>query len=153
MQHYDRLKHEILEDPENLGYAGKTPAEIAAILNAKERTTSVPVAMPDLLAFLVKHQLLRKMAAIGIDSPIYDAVQSMKIMLNSSISSVSLERPEIKEGVKAMLEAGFVTQAQVQELAAIATVKISRSEELNLGGEVWEAHIPEALGENLNGTV
>ncbi|MEW5857404.1 MAG: hypothetical protein AB1861_08485 [Cyanobacteriota bacterium] len=142
---YNRLRHEILENPENLGYAGKTHDEIAELLNAKTRSRLEPIPISESLTFLMRHDLLKKIDATPINSPIYSIVNGIRASFQ--MSAVQLDRPEVDFALSLLVTHGFITEEQKQELFNIATVKVSRAEELNLGSEVWSAHVTEALGE------
>ena len=140
---FAQIREEIELDPENIGYAGKTNTEIAALLNAKTRSRIDPIPVSESLAFLMRHDLLKKIDATPIDSPIYSIVRG--ILVSFQMGSVQLDRPEVSVALDHLVAAEFITQQQKEELLAIATVKISRAEELGLG-EVWTAHIAEARG-------
>lgn len=44
---YEKLVPEIRDDPENVGYANMTDAEVADALNAKTRTKLIPAIEPE----------------------------------------------------------------------------------------------------------
>lgn len=140
---YALLRAEILTDPTQRGYAGKSHNEIASILNAKERSLVQPLSSADAMGFMAKHNLFQKIDQVSNLDAKYSNVQSVKKSLD--LGSIRLNNAGVQAVLQSLVQSKFITADQLKELMDLATVKVSRAAEIGLE-EVSAAYVAEALG-------
>lgn len=123
---YQALKAELTNDPAELGYAGKSDAEAAALLNARTRTGVTPS--------ITGSQLFEAIAPgeyNGLTAEQKANLRAMWAMPTIDITPQSNGR--------AMLLALFGSQSTTRaNIVTLATSSVSRAQEIGLGRVDWQ---------------
>lgn len=137
----DELQAELTNDPEGLGYAGKTAAEIGSLINDKRFPFVGQVTMKDFGAILYES---------GAFDAIFDAAESGNAAAAREVRRLQLAcqlgldvRMGIQRNIDKFLAIG-IPQGVVDALVAKATVMQSRAEQLGLGF-IHDSQIREAM--------
>ena len=136
MVDYEALKDEILKDPRRLGYAGKTEAEVAELLNGVGAGGDAAARGP-----VPAHEVI----AATVPSEWEGLAASAKQLYQTIVSAgeVDVSSSNVREAVAGMLGAGTVTRANLAKLGSRAA---SRAEALGLGRVAyWDVARAKAL--------
>ena len=120
--------------------------EVAESLNGKDRTKLVSISSNDLLAWSVYDGRLARIKA-GIEAGVDDVEKSLcevcYIMIRRDNASLDLNEQSRVDMLDALVSYGRLTDTERTELYSMATVSISRADELGLGrvrsGDVSQA--------------
>lgn len=144
------LLTEVQTDPLGRDYASMTDQQVADSLNAKNRPTYTTIASNELLAWAaggaddvggVKARIHRIKAAANKQAPFASVPDSIAgiaaaadVLITRDGTALNLNRTDHMTMVDAMVAAGVLTAAEKTQLTTLATVQVSRVEELGLGG-------------------
>jgi len=144
MRDAQKLINELNNDPNTIGYSGKSRSEILELLTAETVDSIRPLSSLELITW----------AGGGVNPPmffttraerIHDAaepdatpgIRGIAIIANRLLAredaGLDLNEPAHKSMVDALVNGGVITVDDRTELYAMAAIKISRSDELNLG--------------------
>jgi hypothetical protein len=130
------LRQEIQTDPESLGYSGKTAEQISAILSARNRPALLPVSSANLLAWAAAEGRLARISDAAADGNLPAALRSIakaaSLMLERDGTTLDLSLPDRMNLVNGLVQATILTAADKTSLVELATVNISRLQELAL---------------------
>ncbi len=133
---YEKLVPEIRDDPENVGYANMTDAEVAASLNAETKSKLRPLSSAELLAWSGQAGRLGKIEAAQTCNDTPPTVRTIAkvtyLMIQRSDTRLDLNLPDRNAMFDALVQADVLTANEKAELVAMATVSISRAEEVGL---------------------
>lgn len=130
---HQALKTEIDNDPEGIGYVGKSNSEIVDLLNGSQYTQVLPITVSGLTIWAVGTQEI-------VD--IYDGAQptntnkairaicmgAMHLFGKSNDEEIDLTDPDVANMIDGLVAAGIVEQANKDALIAMATAPAGRSE-------------------------
>lgn len=138
---YVKLATEITIDPENIGYADMTDAEIAASLSAATIRVRQHVAIPILAERARELQISLALRAVAIDETkpvaLRSICQEVLSLVDGDIDDVDLDHPTSQAMFGALLQYGIITPQQAGAIDALATARvISRAEQIGLGAAV-----------------
>lgn len=133
---YEALKDEILNDPRGLGYAGKTEAEVAELINGVgaggDAVDRGPVAAHELIA-----------ATVPAEWEGLSASAKQLYQMIVSAGQVEVNSSNVRAALAGMFGVGTVTQANLAKLGSRAA---SRAEVLGLGRVAyWDVARAKAL--------
>lgn len=132
---YQALRAELQADPQGLGYAGKTPAELLALLNAPSR--SAPILAADVRRYLMivdRWAEIARVARFGDPDPdkLRAAIRIVEAL--QEIPSFDLGVPAYAQaiggGLDALIAAGLLDQDQKATILQLGAGKRSRCQEL-----------------------
>jgi hypothetical protein len=129
------LKKEIQDDPEHLGYAGKSPSQVADLLNEKRFTRNYPIPLKKVLIWGAKTGALGKLDAAAKDTqnPLQSVAMAALRVLDGSVSdSLDLSDPDVMALIGALTQAGIFSAQSVQALSQIQAIPASRAEILGI---------------------
>lgn len=140
---YAVLTAEVQGDPLTLGYSGMTNAEVAASLNAVNRSRVSAVSMRLVIRWATRWDVLYTLEVGANTGP--PAVRklckgALAMLASSHVPEFDVTDPELQGMMAALVTAGTITQAMADDLVALGTETISRAEELGLP-EVNHGHI------------
>lgn len=145
------LVAELQNDPESLGYApliaeGAT-GKIVEILNAPRYEAVGKVAIEEYVGFLIDIGKFAGIiaAASGGDALAAGLVGQLRIAKELGIRNVDLSSPVIRGQQQMLIDAGYMSVDDLQDLDAMATIKISRADMLDLDEPVTVQQIIAAL--------
>lgn len=121
-------------------------AQAAAQLNAKNRAVLWPLPMRSVLRWAARHDgvfALEQAASSGAPGKRKLAKAALEMIRSPHVTELDLTDAEISGMLAALVAEGVFTAAQRDDLVALATVTISRAEELGLG-TVNAQHVKEA---------
>jgi hypothetical protein len=127
------LLNEIENDPAGMGYEGKTPTEIAVLLNAPTRTYPIQPETASLTAYLYNEGLYAKLIAHYRDHPskgVQVAAECALDMAASQLPTINLQNPNAVAMMNGLVAGGVWTQAELDALLAFSSATRSRAEEL-----------------------
>ncbi len=134
-------------------YAALTEREAAAALNVKDRDTLRPISSAELLAWSGQVGRFGRIEAATVDANLSAEIQTVARVAHRMIcrdtTQLDLSLPDRMAMIDALVGAGvLIVDAEKEidekaELLAIATVKVSRAEQLGLG-EIYEGHVQKA---------
>lgn len=133
------LKDELDGDPGSVGYSGMAASEVAASLNAPSSATTqrLPIPVADILTWMDEHGKTKIIDnnLIG-PSPADEAKRYQLVTSNPHRTMLDPNNPYVAEGFTDLQDVGLLTQAELNELLALAEVVNtgpSRGEALGLG--------------------
>lgn len=139
------LRTEIETDPKGLGYAGKTPDQVLALLTAKTRTRLRVLGSAELVAWAAANGRLASIKDASTNSAFPGAVRSIALaatmLLERDGTTLDLNLQSRKDLVAGLVQANVLTAADSEDLFASATENISRLEETGIG----EMHLGDVL--------
>lgn len=145
------LKSEIETDPEGIGYAGKSHAAIAGLLNAATRDGWRDVTVGEVAGYALLNLAWPgiEAAAESQDSNVRAVARSaLELMTNPAIQTVELSKADKRAAFTALLDvlvaASAITADHKAGVLALAAATVSRAAELGLGA-VTPSHVADAL--------
>lgn len=147
------LYAELTTDPAGVGYAGKTDAERAALLNAETRDGWRDVAVGEVVGYALLNLMwpgIEDLAGnVSADATARNVARSaIALLTNPAMQTVQLSDPTKRTALAQMLGvlvlAGAITQAQSDGVLALGRAKISRAQELGLGA-VTPSDVADAM--------
>lgn len=133
MDHY-ALKNEIENDPENIGYAGKTDQEVADLLNQKNVNRLRSISINEVLIWAGKRGAFTKLKAHRNEPDHIGNLCETALAMFGSADSLDLENTDVQTMLGAFVSGGVFTQEDANSLLETATFKISRAESLGFNG-------------------
>ena len=134
---YAILKAELADDPLGQGYAGKTDAEVAALLNTADQERLVSIPSSELLAWSAGAGRLQRIEDACNDAENSAELRSMAKAAHTMIlrdeTSLDLSLPDRSAMLDALVAYGVLTVADKTSLLALATQSLSRATDLRLG--------------------
>lgn len=134
------LHDELANDPVDLGYAPLLAAgsanQVAALLNEPRYGALGSVPITPLLEWIAAHGVMARLraAAAGDDAQVASIAEvALMLVSNPNIPALDLSRPRVQTMLAALAQAGVVPQDAHDELLALATVRVSRAQQLGLG--------------------
>jgi len=130
------LKSEIDGDPLGRGYSGMDDAAVAVDINTDYRTKKEPISSAELLAWSASDsrlQNIKNAAENGATDDLKSLAQAAYLIVTRDGTSLDLNLADRVAMLDALVSAGVLTAADRLSLDALATVSISRAEELALG--------------------
>lgn len=146
-----KLRDEIQNDPEALGYAGKTDQEITDILNTKNRNFNKPVPSTEILAWSGGNARYMKIKNTSEDTQKSDAIRSIAYAALRTIerdgTAFDVDKADRMEMLDALVSDGTLDASDKTALTALAAKTDSRAVELGVvaeGDEVALGHVKQA---------
>jgi hypothetical protein len=134
------LKNEITADAQHLGYAGKSDAQVAQLLNARTIAATAPLGSSVVLKWAAAQGLLSKLQTTAADATATDALRSVCLAALALVQRADVQLDvadtQIEAMVSALKTAGIVSDAAQASLTALAAGQISRGEQLWGAGTV-----------------
>lgn len=137
---YAALYAELANDPEGIGYAGKSDAERAALLNAPTRDGWRDVTVGEIAGYALLNLAWPgiEAAAESQDAQVRAVARSaLALMTNPAIQTVELSKADKRAAFTALLDvlvaAGAITAGHKAGVLALGQIKISRAQELGFG--------------------
>lgn len=145
---YSALKAELENDPENLGYQGKTDQQAADLMNALSRPHQKYAPVEDAYLYLVKRMKWKgiEAAAQNAEHAASEAAYAAVKIVSGPVKALNFMDP-VTEGIfTAFVATGLLTEQHKQELMALSATTRSRAEELAFGNvEIWDIARARAL--------
>lgn len=129
---YEKLKSEIENDPENLGYSG-TNKEVTDLLNNNSRVKFVDASKDSVLKYLIKNQ---KWLAIADSTN--DAARNVVALLNTQ--SFDVNGAESTFLIDALVTLNLLDSDDKSYIQNLGQENISRTQELGLS-KIKEGHV------------
>lgn len=141
------LKAEIETDPENIGYSGKTSAEILALITAQNISARRDVKWSTVFKFAMTEGFWPAIVAASKnpEHPAYDAALAaveLKDIFRDDVIDTGL--PIFAQLSSGLVSAGLITSDQRTALIAMGDVTLSRAEQLEIG-VIYQGNIEEAM--------
>jgi len=130
------IKSEIDSDPLGRGYSGMDDTAVAVDLNTAYRTKKEPISSAELLAWSASDarlQNIKNAAENGATDDLKSLAQAAYLIVTRDNTSLDLNLADRVAMLDSLVAAGVLTDADRTSLDALATVSISRAEELALG--------------------
>ena len=130
------LKSEIDSDPLGRGYSGMDDTAVAVDLNTAYRTKKEPISSAELLAWSASDarlQNIKNAAENGATDDLKSLAQAAYLIVTRDGTTLDLNLADRVAMLDSLVAAGVLTDADRTSLDALATVSISRAEELALG--------------------
>jgi len=130
------LKSEIDSDPLGRGYSGMDDTAVAVDVNTAYRTKKEPISSAELLAWSASDARLQKIknaAENGATDDLKSLAQAAYLIVTRDGTTLDLNLADRVAMLDSLVAAGVLTDADRTSLDALATVSISRAEELALG--------------------
>ena len=142
------LKTEIQNDPLAKGYSSMSDQEIVDSINLKNRSKFVEISSQELLAWSANNGRLAKIKnAInnGADDVVKSLAEAAYLLITRDDTSLDLNLTDRVAMLDALVSYAVLTPDDKTSLQALATVSISRAEELDIGlvraGDVLQARL------------
>jgi hypothetical protein len=142
------LKSEIDSDPLGRGYSGMDDTAVAVDLNTAYRTKKEPISSAELLAWSASDarlQNIKNAAENGATDDLKSLAQAAYLIVTRDGTTLDLNLADRVAMLDSLVAAGVLTAADRTSLDSLATVSISRAEELSIGrvraGDVIQARI------------
>jgi len=142
------IKTELETDPLGLGYSGMDDSAAAASLNEKTRSKLEPISSAELLAWSANNtrlQSIKSAAESGADDTIKSVAQAAYLMITRDDTTLDLNLADRVALLDALVSYSVLTADDKASLESLATVAISRGEELGVGlvraGDVIQARL------------
>lgn len=142
------IKTELETDPLGLGYSGMDDSAAAASLNEKTRSKLEPISSAELLAWSANNtrlQSIKSAAESGADDTIKSVAQAAYLMITRDDTTLDLNLTDRVALLDALVSYNVLTADDKASLESLATVAISRGEELGVGlvraGDVIQARL------------
>ena len=142
------LKSEIDSDPLGRGYSGMDDTAVAVDINTAYRTKKEPISSAELLAWSASDarlQNIKDAAENGATDDLKSLAQAAYLIVTRDGTTLDLNLADRVAMLDSLVAAGVLTAADRTSLDALATVSISRAEELSIGrvraGDVIQARI------------
>jgi len=142
------LKSEIDSDPLGRGYSGMDDTAVAVDLNTAYRTKKEPISSAELLAWSASDarlQNIKNAAENGATDDLKSLAQAAYLIVTRDGTTLDLNLADRLAMLDSLVAASVLTADDRTSLDALATVSISRAEELAIGrvraGDVIQARI------------
>ena len=142
------LKSEIDSDPLGRGYSGMDDTAVAVDVNTAYRTKKEPISSAELLAWSASDarlQNIKNAAENGATDDLKSLAQAAYLIVTRDGTTLDLNLADRLAMLDSLVAAGVLTADDRTSLDALATVSISRAEELAIGrvraGDVIQARI------------
>lgn len=142
------LKAEIQNDPLAKGYSSMSDQEIVDSINLKNRSKFVEISSQELLAWSANNGRLAKIKnAInnGADDVVKSLAEAAYLLITRDDTSLDLNLTDRVAMLDALVSYAVLIPDDKTSLQALATVSISRAEELDIGlvraGDVLQARL------------
>lgn len=142
------LKSEIDSDPLGRGYSGMDDTAVAVDINTAYRTKKEPISSAELLAWSASDarlQNIKNAAENGATDDLKSLAQAAYLIVTRDGTTLDLNLADRVAMLDSLVAAGVLTAADRTSLDALATVSISRADELSIGrvraGDVIQARI------------
>ena len=142
------LKSEIDSDPLGRGYSGMDDTAVAVDVNTAYRTKKEPISSAELLAWSASDarlQNIKNAAENGATDDLKSLAQAAYLIVTRDGTTLDLNLADRVAMLDSLVAAGVLTAAERTSLDSLATVSISRAEELSIGrvraGDVIQARI------------
>ena len=130
------LKSEIDSDPLGRGYSGMDDTAVAVDVNTAYRTKKEPISSAELLAWSASDarlQNIKNAAENGATDDLKSLAQAAYLIVTRDGTTLDLNLADRVAMLDSLVAAGVLTAADRTSLDALATVSISRADELGLG--------------------
>jgi hypothetical protein len=134
------LHDELSKDPQALGYAPLLAAGsangVADLLNAPRYDALGKVGITPLLEWIAAYGVMARLraAATGENAQVASIAEvALMLVSNPNIPALDLSRPRVQQMLGALTQAGVIPQEAHAELLALATVRVSRAQQLGFG--------------------
>lgn len=142
------IKTELETDPLGLGYSGMDDSAAAVAFNEKIRSKLEPISSAELLAWSANNtrlQSIKSAAESGADDTIKSVAQAAYLMITRDDTTLDLNLADRVALLDALVSYSVLTADDKASLESLATVAISRGEELGVGlvraGDVIQARL------------
>jgi len=142
------IKTELDTDPLGLAYSELDDTAVAVSLNEKTRSKLEPISSAELLAWSANNARLQKIktaAESGADDTIKSVAQAAYLMITRDDTTLDLNLADRVALLDALVSYSVLTAEDKTSLESLATVAISRGEEIGVGlvraGDVIQARL------------
>ena len=142
------IKTELETDPLGLGYSGMDDSAAAVSLNQKTRSKLEPIGSAELLAWSAggaRLQGIKTAAESGADDTIKSVAQAAYLMITRDDTTLDLNLADRVALLDALVSYSVLTAEDKTSLESLATVAISRGEEIGVGlvraGDIIQAKL------------
>jgi len=132
---YSALKSEIDNDPENIGYSGKSNSQITELLNGNGYTKIVPVSVSNLMIWAASRGVMGKIHDGSDVTNVNAQLRSICIVAEKMIEkteseSLDITNPTVVGMLDALVAGSIISSDDKDALMAFGTVSASRAENL-----------------------
>ena len=142
------LRSEIDSDPLGRGYSGMDDAAVAVDINSTYRSKKEPISSAELLAWSASDgrlQSIKNAAENGATDDLKSLSQAAYLIVTRDGTTLDLNLADRVAMLDSLVAAGVLSSDDRTSLETLATVSISRAEELAIGqvraGDVMQARI------------
>jgi len=142
------IKTELDTDPLGLTYSELDDTAVAVSLNEKTRSKLEPISSAELLAWSASNARLQKIKTAvesGADDTIKSVAQAAYLMITRDDTTLDLNLADRVALLDALVSYSVLTAEDKTSLESLATVAISRGEEIGVGlvraGDVIQARL------------
>jgi len=142
------IKTELDTDPLGLAYSELDDTAVAVSLNEKTRSKLEPISSAELLAWSASNARLQKIKTAvesGADDTIKSVAQAAYLMITRDDTTLDLNLADRVALLDALVSYSVLTAEDKTSLESLATVAISRGEEIGVGlvraGDVIQARL------------
>jgi len=142
------IKTELDTDPLGLAYGELDDTAVAVSLNEKTRSKLEPISSAELLAWSANNARLQKIktaAESGADDTIKSVARAAYLMITRDDTTLDLNLADRVALLDALVSYSVLTAEDKTSLESLATVAISRGEEIGVGlvraGDVIQARL------------
>ena len=141
----DKLKTELVTDPESMGYAALSDADAAGAINLANRDYTVPLNSRTSLSWAMRTGRLADIeTATTTGTPAIQSIAlGVKHLLGRSDTEIDMSDSDHVAMIDGLVAGGVLDAANKAELVTMATSQRSRADELGLG-QVRVGHVQEA---------
>jgi hypothetical protein len=141
----DKLKTELVTDPESMGYAALSDADASVALNIANRDYTVPLNSRTSLSWAMRTGRLADIeTATTAGTPAIQSIAlGVKHLLGRSDTEIDMSDSDHVAMIDGLVAGGVLDAANKAELVTMATSQRSRADELGLG-QVRVGHVQEA---------
>jgi hypothetical protein len=141
----DKLKTELVTDPESMGYAALSDADAAGAINLANRDYTIPLNSRTSLSWAMRTGRLADIeTATTAGTPAIQSIAlGVKHLLGRSDTEIDMSDSDHVAMIDGLVAGGVLDAANKAELVTMATSQRSRADELGLG-QVRVGHVQEA---------
>ena len=141
----DKLKTELVTDPESMGYAALSDADAAGAINLANRDYTIPLNSRTSLSWAMRTGRLADIeTATTAGTPAIQSIAlGVKHLLGRSDTEIDMSDSDHVAMIDGLVAGGVLDAANKAELVTMATSQRSRADELSLG-QVRVGHVQEA---------
>lgn len=132
---YQALKDEITNDPQAIGYAGKSNAELVDLLNDLNFTKKVPVPVNKILIWAAQTGAIVRISDSAANSQTPEAVRavcmgSLRVIDGAFSETVHFQNPDVMAMLDGLVAGTIITAAEKGALLSLEDAPAGRAEVL-----------------------